>query len=164
MAELTVRTRHQPSRSENGNEARPDEPFHGDISKSEGRKIKHVFMEISIFEEKKNKRRTKLGCVYINMEMKAVSRALSPPHGQPRSPAPSSTGSPFAVTCARTPRGRHPLPSSGSGSARSSLLFFSKALLYIQQPVGFAKWQPVPQPRCRWAHRWCVSRGTRLAS
>lgn len=93
------------------------------------------------------------------MEMKAVSQALSPPHGQPRSPAPSGTGSPFAMARARALCSRHPLPSSGSGSACSSLLFLSKALRFIQQPVGFAKWQPAPQPRCRRAHRWHASQG-----
>lgn len=36
-------------------EVRPNKHFHGDVSKREGRKIKHVFMEISIFEEKKIK-------------------------------------------------------------------------------------------------------------
>lgn len=114
------------------------------------------------FLKKKKKKRTKLGCVYINMEMKAISRALSPPHGQPRSPAPSSTGSPFAMTRARAPCSHNPLSSSGSGSACSSLLFFSETLLFIQQPVGFAKRQLAPQPRCQWAHRWCASQGTRL--
>lgn len=120
-----------------GNEARPDQPCRGDISKSEGRKIERVFMEISIFEgKKKKKRRTKLGCIYINMEMKAVSQALYPPHGQPRSPPPFGISSPFAAPCSGAPSSHHPLPSSSS--ACSSLLFFSKALLYIQQLVGFA--------------------------
>lgn len=80
-------------------------------------------------------------------------------------PAPlSRTSSPFAVTRARAPCSRPPLHSSGSGSVCSTLLFFNEALLYIQEPVGFAKWQPVPQPRCRWPQRRCVSQGTRLAS
>lgn len=56
------------------------------LVKLKGEQIEHVFMEISIFEEKKikNKRRTKLGRVYINMEMKTVPRTSPPPQGQPR--------------------------------------------------------------------------------
>lgn len=108
----------------------------GILVKVKGEKSNVFSWKFPFLKKKKKKRRTKLGCIYINMEMKAVSQALYPPHGQPRSPPPFGISSPFAAPCSGAPSSHHPLPSSSS--ACSSLLFFSKALLYIQQLVGFA--------------------------
>lgn len=42
------------------------------------------------------------------MEMKAVSRALSPPHVQPCSPISFSTSSPLANNCSQAPAASPP--------------------------------------------------------
>lgn len=57
--------------------------FMGILVKLKGEKSNMFSWKFPFLNEKKNKSGTKLGHVYINMEMKAIIRALSPPHDQP---------------------------------------------------------------------------------
>lgn len=71
------------------------------------------------------------------MEIKAALGALSQPHGQPCSPAPSTTSSPFAVTRAQAPPAITPcpppapaLPAAASSSPATRCFIFSNGLAF----------------------------------